>query len=126
MAASDLQVLFERFKAVLEPYASRMYVSADAPGMYGLDLAPAAQRQPATYFAGTRLGKRYVSYYLMSVYLDPSLLDDVSPELRKRMQGKSCFNLTRVDETLIDERAGLTARGYAATAGNPTWAPAKG
>ena len=120
MAESEFPVLFERFKAILEPYASRMYVSMDAPGMYGLDLAPEPDRKPATWFAGVRLGKRYVSYHLMPVYSDPSMLDDVSPELRKRMQGKSCFNLTTVDEGLIDELAALTARGYDVTAGDPT------
>jgi hypothetical protein len=122
MAESDLPVLYDRLKAILEPYAGRTYVSMDAPGMYGLDLAPEPERKPATWFAGVRLGKRYVSYYLMPVYIDPSMLDDASPELRKRMQGKSCFNLTRVDEPLIAELAALTARGYEVTAGDATWA----
>ena len=57
-------------------------------------MAPEGERDPTTWFAGTRLGKRYVSYYLMPVYVEPSLLDGISPELRRRMQGKSCFNFT--------------------------------
>jgi hypothetical protein len=28
------------------------------------------------------------------------------------MQGKSCFNFTRVDEALFDELDGLTVRGH--------------
>ena len=79
-----------------------MYVSADDAVWYGLDLAPEAERIPATWFGAVRLGKAYVSYYLMPVYGDPRLLADMSPELRKRMQGKSCFNFTRVDEGLLD------------------------
>ena len=31
------------------------------------------------------------------------------PELRRRMQGKACFNFTRVDEALFAELATLTA-----------------
>ena len=62
-------------------------------------------------FAGVRKGKRYVSYHLFSVYLEPDQLDEVSPELRKRMQGKSCFNFTRVDDGLFDELDRLTDRG---------------
>jgi hypothetical protein len=61
------------------------------------------------YAAGTRLGKRYVSYYLMTVYAGPNWWHDV-PELRRRMQGKSCFNFASVDERLFAELDDLTAR----------------
>jgi hypothetical protein len=36
----------------------------------------------------------------------------MSPELRKRMQGKSCFNFTRQDDTLFAELETLTAAGF--------------
>ena len=122
MASDDeFQALFDRFKAMLAPYAERMHVSADTPGFYGVDMAPESERTPATWFAGTRLGKRYVSYYLMPIYVQPSLADDVSPALQKRRQGKSCFNLTRVDEALLSELEALTARGYEATSGDVGW-----
>jgi hypothetical protein len=39
------------------------------------------------------------------------MLDGMSPGLRRRMQGKSCFNFSRVEETLFAELADLTARG---------------
>lgn len=126
MAGGDeFQALFDRFKAMLQPYAERMHVSVDAPGYYGVDMAAEAERTPATWFAGTRLGKRYVSYYLMPIYVQPSLADDLSPALRKRRQGKSCFNLTRVDEALLAELEALTARGYEATAGDVGWGAAR-
>jgi hypothetical protein len=106
---------------MLEPYAKDMYVSADSAQWYGVDMAPEAERDPTTWFGATRVGKRYVSYYLMPVYVKPDLLDSVSPELRKRMQGKSCFNFAKVDERLLSELEELTKRGYAATAGDPGW-----
>jgi hypothetical protein len=33
-------------------------------------------------------------------------------ELKKRMQGKSCFNFTSVDEGLFQELAALTGKGF--------------
>jgi hypothetical protein len=48
----------------------------------------------------------------MPVYVNPSLLDDVSPNLKKRMQGKSCFNFTTADPVLIEELAVLTQAGF--------------
>jgi hypothetical protein len=117
----EFQQLFDRFKAMLAPYAARMHVSADEPGIYGVDMAPEAEREPATWFAATRLGKRYVSYYFMPIYVRPSLLDGISPELRRRMQGKSCFNFAKVDEALLAELEELTRAGFEATGGDPRW-----
>jgi hypothetical protein len=31
-------------------------------------------------------------------YSEPELASEMSPELRRRRQGKSCFSFTRVDE----------------------------
>jgi len=117
--------VFDRLKGVLRPYAGDMHVHADNDTNYGLDMAPATDRNPTTWFAAVRRGKRYVSIYLMPVYVEPSLLDGASPELRRRMQGKSCFNFTQVDEPLIGELEGILRRGYEATAGNASWGAAK-
>jgi hypothetical protein len=127
MAAAnpDFGPVFERLRGVLEPYAPEMHVTADDDMWYGLDLAPAEERNPTTWFGSVRRGKRYVSIYLMPVYVDPSLLDEASPDLRKRMQGKSCFNFTKVDEPLIGELESLVKTGYERTAGNPEWGAAK-
>ena len=107
----DFDPVFDRLKAILVPYARDLYVSADDDKTYGVDMAPAPERDPTTWFGAVRRGKSYVSIYLMPVYVDPGLLDDVSPELRKRMQGKSCFNFKAVDEALFKELATLTKSG---------------
>jgi len=36
----------------------------------------------------------------------------VSPELKKRMQGKTCFNFASVEEGLFGELAALTRKGF--------------
>jgi hypothetical protein len=86
-------------------------VDEPSSGAYVLLGAPTARYPDGQYFAGVKLGKRYVSYYLMSVYAEPAMLEQVSDRLRGRMQGKSCFNFTRVDEELFAELADLTRRG---------------
>ena len=47
----------------------------------------------------------------MAVYAFPDLVEAMSPQLRRRMQGKACFNFTRVDDALMIELAEVTARG---------------
>ena len=125
MSPTDFDATFDRLKAILEPYARRMSVSYDEPTGYGVDMAPAGERNPTTWFGGVRRGKAYVSYYLMPVYVEPSLLEGISPELRRRMQGKSCFNFTRVDDALFEELTELTRRGFERTGGDPSWGVAK-
>ena len=122
---AEFDELFQRLRSMLEPYGTKMHVSANSEQWYGVDMAPEGERDPSTWFGATRLGKRYVSYYLMPVYVQPALVDDISPALRKRMQGKSCFNFARVDEPLLAELETLTKRGYEATAGDPAWGAAR-
>ncbi len=64
--------------------------------------------------AWVQIGKNYVSYHLMPVYGCPKLLDGLSPKLKARMQGKSCFNFKETDEALFSELEKLTATGIAA------------
>jgi hypothetical protein len=107
---ADLAAVDRRLRAILEPYRGRFAVVGDGPNGVALHLR-GLEDQPHAFVAGVRPGKRYVSFYLMPVYGFPELAQDMSPELRRRMQGKSCFNFTIVDEALIAELETLTARG---------------
>ncbi len=107
---SDFEQVHERLKGILEGYASDdLVVTKDGPGGMALEIK-GLEGKPWGYVGGTRLGKSYVSYYLMPVYESPDLAAGISPALAKRRQGKACFNFTRIDEPLFAELAGLTAR----------------
>lgn len=121
----DLEPVYQRLKSILERYGQRLYVTDERPMSYGVDAAPDGDQNPTTWFAGVRLGKRSVSYYLVPVYVDPSLAETISPELKRHMQGKSCFNFTKIDEALFAELVLLTGVGYERVAGDPTWGAAK-
>ena len=49
----------------------------------------------------------------MPVYTCPELVRDLSPALKKRMQGKSCFNFKSIDDDAIEELTQLTKKGLA-------------
>jgi flagellar motor switch protein FliG len=42
----------------------------------------------------------------------PDLLKDISPELKKHMQGKSCFNFKKVEPELLEELDQLTKKSF--------------
>src|SRR6266478_8476843 len=105
---NDFEKVFARLKSVLQPYAKKMDVAQDTRIYYLLNTRHIMKNEQPLCFAGVRQCKSYVSFYLMSVYASPDLLKSMSPELKKRMQGKSCFNFIEVDEKLFKELAQLT------------------
>ena len=105
------QPVFEELKSIFKPYAKKMDVSHDSDAHYMLSTRFIMRNKQPLCFGGVRKGKSYVSFYLMSVYASPDLLKGMSPELKKRMQGKSCFNFKEVDKKLFGELKTLTKAG---------------
>jgi hypothetical protein len=108
----DFAAVFSRLKAILEPYAKKCNVVHDTSDNYYLNTRHIMKNKQPLFFAGVRKGKAYVSFHLMPVYASPELLMKMSPELKKRMQGKSCFNFKSADERLFKELAKLTKAGF--------------
>jgi hypothetical protein len=110
----DFRAVHARLKTILQKYErDDLKASPDQPGHYAL-IGPPTERSLSKdmWFGAVRTGKSYVSYHLMAVYVFPELLDGMSPELKKHMQGKSCFNFKQVDDKLFRELAKLTDQGY--------------
>ncbi len=87
----DFADVFTRLRALMEPYAPDLGTAVDRDDEVSLNSGHVQANDTPLWFGGVQVKKRYVSYHLMPVYVNPALLDDVSPELKKRMQGKSCF-----------------------------------
>lgn len=111
MATSNFPVVYKHLRAILEPYDARLTVSTDTGDSYSLDGPYSEKWKKVIFFGAAQIKKNYVSFYLMPVYMFPELLKDISPALKKRMQGKSCFNFTKVEPELFEELAKLAARG---------------
>lgn len=112
MDAAVEKEIFQSLKQVLEPYAPLMDVKADSEESFYLDCRKEVKKGQPMFFGAVRRGKNYISYYLMPVYYHPALLEGMSPELKKRMQGKSCFNFKKPEPALFKELDQLTKRGF--------------
>jgi len=108
---NDFPKVFEQLKTILKPYAQKLTLATDTSNTYYIDGPYSEKWKKQLFFASTVIKKNYVSLYLMPVYMYPELIDDISPELKKRMQGKSCFNFKRVEPELFNELAELTQKG---------------
>ena len=99
-------------QAILEPYEAHLVRTAASESAYNLNTRHILPNKQPLFFGSVQLRKNYVSFYLMPVYVFPDLLNDISDSLRKRMQGKSCFNFRQTDPALFEELAVLTRAGF--------------
>ena len=111
-AQSEFPHIFEKLKSILKPYSSKLLIKGDSAEGFSLDGAYSEKWKKELFFGATQIKKNYVSFYLMPVYMYPDLLKNISPELKKHMQGKSCFNFKKVEPALFDELAQLTKQGF--------------
>jgi len=109
--AKDFGAVSTALRQILDDHGKQLAVHTDKAGNYHTTVPSVLHRGKPIYFAGVRTGKSYVSFHLMAVYCAPELLKSMSPELKKRMQGKSCFNFKAVDHDCFSELRRLTAAG---------------
>jgi hypothetical protein len=113
LAMPDLNPVFRELKSIMAPYAKTLDAKKDDESELYLDTKHIQKNKKPLFFGAVQLKKSFVSFHLMPVYLKPELLDGISPELKARMQGKSCFNFTEVDKPLFKQLTTLTKAGLA-------------
>jgi len=110
----NFSTIFAVLKPVMAEEGGRLAVQKDTSSEYSLVTKtpspfPQHKGRPM-WFGAVKLGKSYVSFHLMPLYLLPNLEKEISPTLKKRMQGKTCFNFKEVpDEELLADLRKLTA-----------------
>ena len=112
--ADDFAKAFYGLKMVFAKYEKYLHVNANTREKYYLETrSPSYQGKPL-FFGAVIRGRAYVSFHLMPLYWEPSLAQGISANLKKRMQGKTCFNFRDPDEVLFKQLAELTAAGHQA------------
>jgi hypothetical protein len=110
MAAANFEAAFIALKRVFGNSAKRLAVKTDSATEYTLltkSPSPFPQHKGHPLeFGSVRVGKAYVSFHLLALYM---VAGTVSPALKKRMQGKTCFNFKDAPEPeILDELKRLT------------------
>ena len=107
-----LSETFTTLREILAAHSDDLVVTVDRPGDFQVASATMQDRigRPLAV-AAVRTRKHYVSYFLMPVYAAPRLVQSLSPALKKRMHGLSCFNFTAIDPDQITELSKLTKAG---------------
>ena len=106
------EAVFAALRQILKLYENQFAVKTDKPGNCYLETRTASLNGRRLFFAGAKVKKNYVSFYLTPLYLFPDLLSRISPVLKKLMHGQSCFNLTNMDQDCFDELYQLTQSAF--------------
>ena len=104
----EREEVFQILKKSISKHQKKLDVQTDNPTSFYLNCPKPDSNGKTVFFGAVQSRKSYVSYHLMPVYMYPDLLDGISPELKKRMQGKSCFNFKKIDEAVFEELDTLT------------------
>lgn len=107
---TDFGSIFTSLSKMLRKHSAGMSIKTDEPGNFYIELPAATPKAKPRFFGAVQTKKSYVSYHLMPVYEDPALLDGISDALRKKMQGRSCFNFMVDDPLLFKELDALTKK----------------
>lgn len=109
---STFEDIFNALRDIMMQSAMELDCIRNSHGDYHLDTRHIMKNKKALFFGAVKINKNYVSFHLMPVYVFPELLQGLSPGLKCRMQGKSCFNFKKPDVELFKEIALLTKTSY--------------
>ena len=109
--ASDFPAAFAALRKILKKHSHGMLVHTDKPTDFTVITRSIGPNKKPLWFGAVLSKKSAVTYHLFPLYFNPALQATVPPELRKRQQGKTCFNFQRPDPALFEQLDELTRRG---------------
>lgn len=108
----EATIIFEKLKKALAQNEVGLEVKKDQADYYYLNTNKLVKNKEV-FFGAVQIRKAYVAFHLYPVYTNPELLEPISDSLKKRMQGKSCFNFKKeITDTHLTELIDLTKRSY--------------
>lgn len=119
MAERDFVEVYRRLREIMAEHAGGLDVVVDGATGYRVNTRHVRKDGYVPMFGAVEIKKRYVSYHLMPVYMVPEGVLPIPESLRRRMQGKACFNFTRIDEGLFAELSDLTRRSMTVLGSSP-------
>ena len=111
----NLENIFSEIKKILENQSANLLVKDQYIGSQAKQQKPAyhlygnkevslfGKKPQPTYVAGVIQQKNYISFYFSPVYSHPDSFKNISPELKKFLKGKSCFNINKITPQLLKE-----------------------
>ena len=110
----DFDGAFQGLRRMVRANAKLLRVKTDTPDDFSLESAAPMRKGERLWVAAVKKNKSYVTFHFVPAYLYPDLVRKISPQLKKHMQGKGCFNFGAPDRALFDELGELVRAGMVA------------
>jgi hypothetical protein len=102
--ADERLEIFKRLKLILSRYSPPLTAISDYESRYELvskkQVTYRGKAVDQVYFGAVIIQSAYVGLYLSAVYDEPANLERIGEELRKKLKGKSCFHIKKLDDSL--------------------------
>ncbi len=109
---NEYEQIFNLLKNILSKYRKKMNLTEDNANSYVL-VGPFSEKfKRDLWFGAVLIKKNYVSYHLVPIYIYKNLAKEIPASLKKKMQGKSCFNFNKVDKHLFKQLELLTDKAF--------------
>ena len=113
--ADGKNAIFAELKSILVKQAGSLEVRKDTTDMYELYGKKSVETNGKTvdgmFFAAAAMRKGGVSLYFFPIYTHPKELGALPVELKKCMNGKSCFKIKKHDKKLYTQVRALVKKG---------------
>ena len=80
--SNEFEDVFKELHSILKKYEKKLNVVTDKPDNYYLNAPNLVQNKKPMFFGAATIKKNSVSFHLMPVYVNPELLESISPELK--------------------------------------------
>ncbi len=124
--SNDLDAIFEQLKKLLQKHAQGLELRTTTIGptaigtkralhLYGKkNVSILGRKAQRTYVSGIIMQKHFVGFYSMPIYSHPALRASIRSEKTKKMlKGKSCINVTNLDEDALADLERVLEEGIA-------------
>ena len=108
--------IFQQLVSLMKKYEKDLIVKGDGKKRYELwtskGVVIAGRKRDEIYFAGMIVQSKYVSFYFMPVYTNPSMQSKMGKELIATLKGKACFHIKTLDKELISQLRQALDEGF--------------
>ena len=102
--ADERLEIFKRLKLILSRYSPPLTAISDYESRYELvskkQVTYRGKQVDQVYFGAVIIQSAFVGLYLSAVYDEPANLERIGEDLRKKLKGKSCFHIKKLDDSL--------------------------
>ena len=99
--------IFKQVRSVMQTFVPPLTVTKDTEKVFELvsdkSIEFMGKKRDNVYFGAVMIMGGFVGFYLMPIYAQPVLIQQLGPDLRKLLKGKSCFHIKKTNPDLLKQ-----------------------